>query len=88
MFIHCLGSIVEYDGDQHRTDKGQWSVDIYRGEEFGALGYRTVRITAAHLRRPRSVVWRVHDAIRAGSYAGPLPVFGPEWCSLFEHRLR
>ena len=32
--------IVEYDGDQHRTDKAQWSIDIYRGEEFGALGYR------------------------------------------------
>jgi hypothetical protein len=80
--------IVEYDGDQHRTDKWQWSVDIHRGEEFGSLGYRTVRVTAAHLRRPRSVVWRVNDALRAGGYTGPPPVFGPEWCSLFEHGVR
>lgn len=80
--------IVEYEGDQHRTDKGQWSADIHRGEEFSALGYRTIRITAAHLRRPRSVVWRVLDAIRAGGYAGPEPTFGLEWRSLFERKVR
>jgi hypothetical protein len=80
--------IVEYEGDQHRTDKGQWSADIHRGEEVGALGYRTVRVTAAHLRRPRSVVWRVHGALRASGYAGPEPTFGPEWSSLFEQAVR
>ena len=80
--------IVEYDGDQHRTDKGQWSADIHRDEEFGSLGYRTVRVTATHLRRPRSVVWRVHDALRAGGYVGPGPAFGPEWSSLFERTVR
>ena len=80
--------IVEYEGDQHRTDKKQWSADIHRGEDFAALGYRTVRVTAAHLRRPRSVVWRVHDALRAGGYVGPEPTFGREWCFLFERRVQ
>jgi hypothetical protein len=48
--------IIEYDADQHRTDKAQWATDITRNEEFGAEGYRTVRVTAEHMRRPRSVV--------------------------------
>jgi hypothetical protein len=80
--------VVEYDGDQHRTDPRQWSADIYRGEECTALGYRTVRVTKSHLRRPRSVVWRVYEAMRLGGYTGPPPVFTPEWCVLFERSVR
>jgi hypothetical protein len=30
--------IVEYEGDQYRTDPVQWSTDISRGEAFGAAG--------------------------------------------------
>jgi very-short-patch-repair endonuclease len=80
--------ITEYDGDQHRTDKAQWATDITRNGEFGAEGYRTVRVTAEHLRRPRSVVGRVFGALQADGYAGPEPTFGLEWRSLFERNVR
>src|SRR5687767_13651415 len=31
-----FGVLIEYDGDQHRTDRWQWNVDIGRYEEFTA----------------------------------------------------
>ena len=44
--------IVEYEGDQHRTDRAQWQWDIHRVRELAALGFRVVRMTAADLRDP------------------------------------
>lgn len=76
--------IVEYEGDQHRTDARQWNTDIDRFEAFTAEGFRIVRITSHRIRRPRDVVRRVYDALRLGGYAGPEPVFTAEWCALFE----
>jgi very-short-patch-repair endonuclease len=36
--------IVEYDGDQHRTDTRQFDHDVRRLEDFAADGWRVVRI--------------------------------------------
>ena len=80
--------IVEYEGDQHRTDPVQWSTDISRGEAFGAEGYRVVRVTSGHLTRPRVVVGRVLGAMRSGGYLGPDPGFTAEWSTLFEQSAR
>lgn len=76
--------IVEYEGDQHRTDSGQWHKDIDRGEDFGGVGYLTVRVTKEHARHPRLVARRVHDALSARGYSAPAPTFDQRWASLFE----
>lgn len=76
--------IVEYDGDQHRTDWRQWNRDIDRLEAFGDAGYVVVRVTAQRMRQPREVVQRVYDKLCAAGYRGPAPTYGQEWRQLFE----
>jgi hypothetical protein len=83
-----LRVVLEYEGDQHRTDARQWNRDIERHEGFDATGWRLVRITAERMSRPRSVVIRVLQVLRDAGYAGPDPVFGPEWVALFEPSVR
>jgi hypothetical protein len=79
-----FGVLIEYEGDQHRTDRWQWNVDIGRYEEFTADGYLVIRVTGAAMRRAREVVCRVDAALRTRGYRGPTPRFSQEWCSLFE----
>ena len=79
-----LRVVIEYEGDQHRTDVQQWNRDIERQEQLVAAGWVVVRITAERMRRPRSVVARVLQALRSAGYVGPDPVFSPEWLALFQ----
>ena len=79
-----FGVLIEYEGDQHRTDRWQWNVDIGRYEEFTADGYLVIRVTGAAMRRAREVVCRVDAALRSRGYRGPAPRFSQEWCSLLE----
>jgi hypothetical protein len=88
LLLEAYKVILEYEGDHHRTDKRQWSVDIGRVEDFTAEGYRVLRVTADHLRQPRALVKRVHDALVAGGFTGPAPVFSAEWCASFERVAR
>lgn len=74
--------LIEYEGDQHR-EKGQWDSDIGRYEELAAEGWIIIRITAAAARQPRSVIYRVHEALVSHGYTGPAPVFTAEWELLF-----
>ena len=84
LLLEAYKVILEYEGDHHRTDKRQWNVDIGRVDGFTAEGYRVLRVTAEHMRRPRTLVHRVHAALVAGGYTGPAPVFTAEWSALFE----
>jgi very-short-patch-repair endonuclease len=77
--------LIEYEGDQHRSDKRQWNRDIDRYEDFGRAGYLVVRITAERARYPYLVVRLVDEALRAGGYRGPDPVFDEQWMRLFTH---
>lgn len=54
---------VEYDGDQHRTDRGQYVKDIRRMEMLEQLGWTIVRVVAED--RPAAIVRRVRDALAA-----------------------
>ena len=76
--------LIEYEGDQHRGDRRQWNRDIDRYDDFTAAGFIVVRITADRARYPRLVVRRIYEAIRAGGYCGPEPVFDERWMALFE----
>ncbi|MBF4461824.1 MULTISPECIES: DUF559 domain-containing protein [unclassified Rathayibacter] len=56
--------VVEYDGDQHRTDVVQYERDIVRIEAIEALGYRVLRVRASGvLTDPASTIARVRRAL-------------------------
>ncbi|MGD1240348.1 DUF559 domain-containing protein [Mycobacterium seoulense] len=56
---------VEYDGDQHRTDRRQYVKDIRRLEMLEQMGWVVVRVVAED--RPAAVVRRVRAALAASS---------------------
>ncbi len=87
LLIEAFGVILEYDGDQHRTDRTQWNLDLDRDDAFADLGFATIRVTSARMRRPRQLVGRVFDQLVQRGYDGPTPDFSPEWCALFERRV-
>jgi very-short-patch-repair endonuclease len=51
---------VEYDGDQHRTDRWQFARDVERLEYVDSIGWTTIRVVAGH--RPHDVIRRVRHA--------------------------
>jgi very-short-patch-repair endonuclease len=52
---------VEYDGDHHRLDRGQYVKDIRRAEMLDRLGWQVVRVIKED--RPRDIVKRVALAL-------------------------
>ena len=55
---------VEYDGDQHRTDRTQYVKDIRRTAELERMGWIVVRVVAED--RPAEILRRVRTAIASG----------------------
>jgi len=76
--------IIEYEGDQHRTDRNQWNRDIDRHEDFARHHWTLIRVTSERARWPRQLVRAVYQALRANGYDGPLPEFNELWVSLFD----
>ncbi|MGF0118016.1 hypothetical protein ACQFYA_17115 [Promicromonospora sp. Marseille-Q5078] len=60
---------VEYDGDQHRTDKAQWREDVRARRRLEELGWIVIVVVADDLRDPRALVARVRAAIRSRARA-------------------
>lgn len=54
---------VEYDGDQHRSDRGQYLKDIRRMERLQQLGWIVIRVVAED--QPDDVLRRVFGALEA-----------------------
>ena len=75
--------LLEYEGDHHRTDRAQWQKDIRRERQLRKAGFEVQRITAETLRRPRELVDDVHALLVKAGYAGPSPVFSPDWIAHF-----
>lgn len=50
---------IEYEGDQHRTDRAQWRRDIARYELFQEAGWRVTRVTDDDLVTPGLLRTRV-----------------------------
>jgi len=74
---------IEYDGRQHGLSLAQRERDVRRRELMERLGWTFIIITAAQLSRPREIVNRVHEAMRAHGYKGPPPEFSHEWRQSF-----
>ncbi len=57
---------VEYDGDQHRTDRRQFVKDINRLAKIQDQGWIVIRVVAEH--RPDDIVSRTHQALIRRGY--------------------
>ncbi|MCW2661884.1 MAG: hypothetical protein JWP83_3036 [Mycobacterium sp.] len=57
---------LEYDGDQHRTDRRQYVKDIGRLDKFADLGWVVIRVVAEH--RPDYILNRVFQALVRRGY--------------------
>lgn len=55
---------IEYDGDQHRTDKAQWREDIRARRRLEELGWIVIVVVGDDLQDPGRVVGRVRSALR------------------------
>ena len=64
---------VEYDGEQHWTDRNQRAWDIERLAIAESEGWAIVRVDAALMARPQVVVDRVATKLRAGGLVGLTP---------------
>lgn len=63
--------VVEYDGDQHRTDTLVFDRDVLRLDGLAAAGWRVVRVTGRALfGSPATTVHRVRRALLAGGWSG------------------
>ncbi|WEO77792.1 DUF559 domain-containing protein [Cryobacterium sp. SO2] len=51
--------ILEYQGDYHRTKKGQWRADMTRRAKLEAQGWRVMELNADDLRNPTELVQRI-----------------------------
>lgn len=69
MLFRAYRVVVEYDGDQHRTDQRQFDRDLGRLDDLAAQGWRVVRIGARSLfRDPQDAVNRIRRALVAGGW--------------------
>lgn len=56
--------VLEYEGDHHRTDAGQWRKDIARREALEDAGWRVVRVSADDLDLyPDRLIARIRKAM-------------------------
>ena len=57
--------LLEYQGDQHRTDRAQWRSDIHRLGRLEDAGWQVLQFTDDDLRDPAALVARVARRLRA-----------------------
>jgi len=60
---------VEYDGDQHRTNRRQYVRDMRRVETLEELGWIVIRVVAED--RPESIVRKAREALRRRDTVSP-----------------
>ncbi len=65
------GVLVEYDGEQHRTDDDQYDKDATHLERAFASGWIVIRVRKAHLHDPSALAARVRSALRSRGWPTP-----------------
>ncbi len=55
--------VVEYDGEQHRTDDRQFAIDVDRLDAIMAEGWRVIRVDKHLLARSGKLIARVREAL-------------------------
>lgn len=62
-------TLVEVEGDHHRTDRAQWERDIEKHAAYIAHGWTPVRLTASHIRGYAATAPRIlGDALRRAGW--------------------
>lgn len=84
LWFQDYGLVVEYEGSQHQEDRAQYNADIDRYALYRRHGVPYEQVTKERMRSPRATVRVVHAALVSEGYAGPPPVFGAQWATLFE----
>ena len=74
---------VEYEGDQHQDDRGQYNSDIDRYALYRRHDVPYEQVTKERMRSPKAAVRLVHRALVEQGYDGPPPDFGEWWETLF-----
>ena len=74
---------VEYEGDQHQDDRGQYNSDIDRYALYRRHDMPYEQVTKERMRSPKAAVRLVHRALVEQGYDGPPPDFGEWWETLF-----
>jgi hypothetical protein len=64
--------MLEYQGDQHRTDRAQWRRDIRRVGSVEDNGWQVLQFTDDDLRDPTALVARIVRRLRARGWTGAL----------------
>ena len=81
--MKACGLVLEYEGEEHQTDRLQYSGDIDRYAVLRRHDVPYLQVTRERLGQPRLLVQRVHrEMVRLG-YDGPAPEFGEQWRQLF-----
>jgi hypothetical protein len=83
LWLPPWGLAVEYEGQHHQEERGQYTSDIDRYALLRRNGVPYVQVTKEKLARPRAVVREVHGELVALRYEGPAPEFGERWRQLF-----
>ena len=63
--------LVEYDGEQHRTDAAQYDKDAEDLERAASAGWLQIRVRKGHLRHPAVIAERVRHALRSRGWPDP-----------------
>lgn len=61
---------LEYEGDHHRTEKGQWNEDIRRANELQRAGWIAIRASAPDYRDPRRVITLLRRVLTDAGWDG------------------
>lgn len=77
------GVDVEYEGEHHQVERGQYLKDIDRYASLRRASVPYLQVTKEKLARPRVLVWEVYQALASRGYDGPRPEFGERWRRLF-----
>jgi very-short-patch-repair endonuclease len=58
--------VLEYQGDYHRTTKGQWRADMTSRSRLEARGWRVMELNADDLKDPVELLARIGAMIALG----------------------
>ena len=77
------GLAVEYEGQHHQEERGQYTSDIDRYALLRRNNVPYLQATKEKLAHPRALVGAIHRELIALGYEGPAPEFGERWRQLF-----
>jgi len=61
-------TIVEYDGEHHRLDERQFTIDVDRLHALAEAGWRVIQVSRSLLQRRATLLGRVETALGAGGW--------------------